>query len=71
VKSAEFSPDTRLIASGSDDCYVKLWDVASRNMICGFNEHSKGVNCVRFHPDGTCVAACADDMKINIWDIRS
>jgi centriolar protein POC1 len=40
-------------------------------MICGFNEHSKGVNCVKFHPDGTVVAACGDDEKINIWDIRS
>lgn len=71
VKSAEFSPDTRLIASGSEDRYVKLWDMTSKNMICGFDDHVDGVNCVRFHPDGTCIAAGSTDKSIKIWDIRS
>jgi centriolar protein POC1 len=36
VRSAEFSPDTRLIASGSDDTTVKLWDVTSKSNINTF-----------------------------------
>jgi centriolar protein POC1 len=59
INSAEFSPDTRLMVSGSADKYVKLWDVTSKNNICGFDDHSEGVNTVKFHPDGTCVAAGA------------
>lgn len=72
VKSAEFSPDTRLIATGSEDRTIKLWDVTSRTKIVDFPDHIDGaVNSVRFHPDGTCLAGGSDDKTINIWDIRS
>ena len=71
VKGAEFSPDTRLIASCSDDCTVKLWDVTSKSSIHTFQDHKGPVNSVRFHPDGTCVAAGSSDHSVKIWDIRS
>ena len=71
VKSAEFSPDTRLIASGSDDRTVKLWDMTSKSGISNFTDHVGGVNKVRFHPDGTCIASGGQDCTIKIWDIRS
>lgn len=71
VNSAEFSPDTRLIASGSEDSTVRLWDMTSKQKIKEFNDHNGGVNNVRFHPDGTCVASGSSDRSIKIWDIRS
>jgi centriolar protein POC1 len=71
IKSAEFSPDTRLIVSGSEDRQVKLWDVTSKALIRGFTDHNAAVNSVKFHPDGTCVASGSSDNSIKIWDIRS
>ena len=59
VLSAAFAPDTRLIASGSDDRTVKLFDFSSRQVINTFCDHDAGINSVQFHPDGTCVASGA------------
>lgn len=72
VNSAQFSPDTRLIASGSEDKTVRLFDITSHNLIRTFEPaHLTAVNDVQFHPDGTCIAAGSHDQTINIWDIRS
>jgi centriolar protein POC1 len=71
VKSAEFSADTRLIVSGSEDKQVKLWDITTKTLIKAFTDHSLPVNSVKFHPDGTCIAAGSLDKTIKIWDVRS
>ena len=39
VRSAQFSPDGRLIVSGSDDKTVKLWDRQTKECIHTFYEH--------------------------------
>lgn len=71
VNSARFSPDTRLIATGSEDRTVKLWDITSKHEINTFNECEMGITDVQFHPDGTCISAGSEDRSIKIWDIRS
>ena len=71
VNSAMFSPDTRLIASGSEDTTVKLWDVTSKAHINTFYDHNQGVKTVKFHPDGTCIASGGSDKVVKIFDIRS
>jgi centriolar protein POC1 len=71
IRSAQFSPDARIIVSGSDDKSVKIWDVANKKNLMSFTDHTEIVRDVKFHPDGTCVASCSDDSKIKLWDLRS
>lgn len=40
VRSARFSPDSRLAVTGGDDKTVKVWDVHSHNCIHTFYEHT-------------------------------
>ncbi len=71
VNTVEFSPDTRLICSGSEDRFIKLWDVTNKEMISSYEDHNKAVKSVRFHPDGTCIASASADHSIRLWDVRS
>lgn len=60
-----------MVASGSDDRTVKLWDVTYSNVVHTFTDHTGMVQGVAFHPDGTCLASCGTDKKIKIFDSRS
>lgn len=71
VKSAQFSNDSRMIASGSDDRTVRIWDMSTNKEIVKFTDHTGMVNQVQFHPDSTCLASCGTDKKIKIFDCRS
>jgi WD40 repeat protein len=40
VRSVAFSPDGRLLASGSDDGTVKLWEVATGSLVRTLEGHT-------------------------------
>lgn len=71
VRSACWSPDGTVAASGGDDKLVKVWDVEAAKATATFFEHEKAVRGVCFSADGTCVVSCGDDAAINVWDTRT
>jgi hypothetical protein len=68
VESVAFSPDGRLLASGSYDDTIKLWDVATGSLVRIYS-HTADVNSVAFSPDGRLLASGSDDKTIRLWDI--
>jgi WD40 repeat protein len=73
IKSIAFSPDGKLIASGSDDKTIKLWDVTTGKQLHSLEGHTFGVTSVAFSPDGKLIASGSsyDDRSIRLWDVST
>ncbi len=70
VRTITFGPDDRILATGSHDGMVKLWDLEQDSLIWT-NFHTGNVNRVTFAPDGRTLASGGDDAVIKIWDAQS
>jgi len=69
VNVVAFSNDGNLLASGSDDRSVKIWDVKKQSLLYNLAGHTKYVTCLAFHPFDQILASGADDGQIIIWQI--
>ena len=70
VKSVDFSPDGRIIASGSWDFTARLWDTATQKELLVL-EHSDKVGSVSISSDGGVVATGCEDQSVRLWSTRT
>jgi len=72
VNALDFSPDGKILATGSGDRTIKLWDVRSGTEIRTLTGHSESLNEVKFSPNGKILATVAlFDKQIKLWDVES
>jgi DNA-binding helix-hairpin-helix protein with protein kinase domain len=60
VNSLAFSPDGKILAGGSYEKTIKLWDIVTRREIYALQRHSNSVNSVAFSPDGKTLAVASN-----------
>ena len=70
VNGVAFSPDGKLLAAGSGDNMVMLWDAASGKEVRTLAATSS-VGSVAFSPDGKLLAAGSGDNTLILWDVAS
>ncbi|NQT35281.1 hypothetical protein HQ587_08830 [bacterium] len=67
VFAFDFSPDGLLLASGSRDHTVKIWDGTDFTLLATLIAHDPAVYCLDFRPDGIRLASGGGDTVIKIW----
>lgn len=71
VFCVDFSPRSGLVASGSLDESVRVWDVRSGKCVKTLAAHSEPVTSARFNSDGTLLLTCSYDGLVRLWDLAT
>lgn len=68
ILAVSFSPDSRVIATGSGDTTVRLWNPESQLPDRTLEGHKNWVLVVAFSPDATKLASASMDGSVRLWD---
>ena len=71
VLSVVFSPDGKLIVSGSGDKTLKIWDAETGQELETLKGHSEPIIAVLLSPDGKLIVSGSLDKTLIIWDANS
>jgi WD40 repeat protein len=69
VAVLRFGSQDRLLAAGSKDGNVTVWNIQTGQMIFEGRKHSSAVNAIAFSKDGALMATGSDDRKAIIWEL--
>ena len=70
-RDVSLSADGQLLASGSDDTTILLWDVATGALRQTFPGHTERVSSLCFSADGRLLASGSWDKTIRLWDVAT
>jgi WD40 repeat protein len=71
VLSVSYSPDGKILASGSLDNKIKLWSIPEGKLQKTLEGHSGGVSSVSFSNDGKILASGSADNTIKLWSVTN
>lgn len=72
TRALAFDPiRTDILATGSNDGMIRIWDLATQQILMSFSSHPKGITQVAFHPSGKMLASSGNDALVHLWDIVS
>ncbi len=69
VKCVAFSPNSQVLAVGSNDNTIRIWRVQDGTLLNTLKGHTDEINAVAFFPNSI-LASTADDGTVRLWPIQ-
>ncbi|RDX45285.1 WD40 repeat-like protein [Lentinus brumalis] len=70
VTSLAVSPDSKWVASGSEDTTIILWDTEDQSVVRKWEASVETVRDLTFSPDSKRLAASGNEGRVVIWDVE-
>ncbi len=71
VNAVAVTPDGRHVLSASDDGTVKVWDLATGQLLRSLEGHTRAVLAVAVTPDGRHVLSASSDRTLRLWNLET
>ncbi|GMH10342.1 hypothetical protein Nepgr_012183 [Nepenthes gracilis] len=71
ISDLAFSSDSRYLSTASDDNTVRIWDVATGQLIKTLHGHTNYVFCVNFNPQSNMIVSGSFDETVRVWDVKT
>jgi WD40 repeat protein len=71
ILSISFSPLGKILATGSNDQTVRLWDIHTGQCLKILQGHTGSLRSIAFSWDGKAIASGSRDKTIMIWDVEA
>lgn len=68
VNAVAWSPDGKLIASGSDDTFIQIFDARTGQRKIIYSGHTEEVAALGWSPDGKSLASGGEDKTVQVWN---
>ena len=69
VRSVAFSPNGKLVLSGSEDNTIRVWDRAAARQLKALRGHGSAVRSCAFSPNGQFVLSASEDKTVRLWNV--
>ena len=69
VSAIAWGDGGRLLAAGTDEGAVDVWEVATSSRLMSLQGHSAAVTALLFHPAGKVLVSAGLDDTTRIWDL--
>ncbi len=71
IPTVAFSPDGTLLAAGSREGAIKVWNVTSEAEVATLEGHTDQGTSLDFSPDGSMLASGSIDSTVKIWNVAT